>query len=109
MTQKRKNENDVVVSGNSAAARRKAARPRAKHSITAEPTVVPVSAAPEIAPSVPNFAAPVADAVPSLEPAYDEVARLAYSYWEARGCQGGSAEEDWLRAEKAVRGAAIVA
>ncbi|MBZ5576886.1 MAG: DUF2934 domain-containing protein [Acidobacteriia bacterium] len=28
-----------------------------------------------------------------------EIARLAYSYWEARGCQGGSAEEDWLRAE----------
>jgi hypothetical protein len=22
------------------------------------------------------------------------------SYWEARGCQGGSAEEDWLRAER---------
>jgi hypothetical protein len=27
------------------------------------------------------------------------IARLAYSYWEARGSQGGSAEEDWLRAE----------
>jgi hypothetical protein len=30
----------------------------------------------------------------------EEVARLAYSYWEARGRQGGSAEEDWYRAEK---------
>jgi hypothetical protein len=28
------------------------------------------------------------------------VARLAYSYWEARGFVGGSAEEDWLRAER---------
>lgn len=28
----------------------------------------------------------------------EEIARLAYSYWEARG-HGGSAEEDWLRAE----------
>ena len=27
------------------------------------------------------------------------VAELAYSYWEARGRQGGSPEEDWLRAE----------
>jgi hypothetical protein len=25
---------------------------------------------------------------------------LAYAYWEARGCQGGSAVEDWLRAER---------
>jgi hypothetical protein len=25
---------------------------------------------------------------------------LAYLYWEARGCQGGSPEEDWLRAER---------
>jgi hypothetical protein len=33
----------------------------------------------------------------------DEVARLAYSYWDARGGEGGSAEEDWLRAEQALR------
>ena len=30
----------------------------------------------------------------------EEIARLAYSYWEARGCQGGSPEDDWLRAER---------
>ena len=29
-----------------------------------------------------------------------EISRLAYSYWEARGYQGGSPEEDWLRAER---------
>jgi hypothetical protein len=29
----------------------------------------------------------------------DQIARLAYSYWEARG-GGGSAEEDWYRAEQ---------
>ncbi len=33
----------------------------------------------------------------------DEIARLAYSYWEARGRQGGSADEDWLRAEQELR------
>lgn len=33
----------------------------------------------------------------------DEIARLAYSYWEARGRQGGSPEEDWLRAQDEVR------
>jgi hypothetical protein len=29
----------------------------------------------------------------------DRIERLAYSYWEQRGCQDGSAEEDWYRAE----------
>jgi len=32
--------------------------------------------------------------------AHDEIALLAYSYWEARGCPYGSPEEDWLRAEQ---------
>jgi hypothetical protein len=33
----------------------------------------------------------------------EAIARLAYSYWEARGFTGGSAEEDWLRAEEEIR------
>ena len=44
-----------------------------------------------------------AAAAPAFNPAFDEVAQLAYSYWEARGYQGGSSEEDWLRAEQALR------
>ena len=35
----------------------------------------------------------------SPAPSREEIARLAYSFWEARACQGGSPEEDWLRAE----------
>ena len=35
---------------------------------------------------------------------HDDIAVLAYSYWEARGCTGGSAEEDWLRAERELLG-----
>jgi hypothetical protein len=30
----------------------------------------------------------------------EAIAQLAYSYWEARGYQGGSPEQDWLRAEQ---------
>jgi hypothetical protein len=30
----------------------------------------------------------------------EAIAQLAYSYWEARGRQGGSPEQDWLRAEE---------
>jgi hypothetical protein len=33
-------------------------------------------------------------------PAHDQVAELAYSYWESRGFQGGSPWDDWFRAEK---------
>jgi hypothetical protein len=36
-------------------------------------------------------------------PPFDEIAKLAYSYWEARGGQGGQPEEDWLRAEQELR------
>jgi hypothetical protein len=31
-----------------------------------------------------------------------EIARLAYFLWEARGENGGSPEEDWLRAEQEI-------
>jgi hypothetical protein len=42
-------------------------------------------------------------ASPTSSPMFDQVAQLAYSYWEARGCEGGSSEEDWLRAEQELR------
>jgi hypothetical protein len=29
-----------------------------------------------------------------------EIAALAYQYWQARGCPDGSPEEDWFRAER---------
>ncbi len=32
----------------------------------------------------------------------ERIAMLAYSYWEQRGCQGGSPEEDWFRAEREI-------
>jgi hypothetical protein len=38
-----------------------------------------------------------------LEPDPGKIARLAYSYWEARGRNGGNPEEDWLRAEQQLR------
>jgi Protein of unknown function (DUF2934) len=38
---------------------------------------------------------------PAVTPVTREaIASLAYSFWEARGRQGGSAEQDWLRAER---------
>jgi hypothetical protein len=40
---------------------------------------------------------PVAQPVVAIS--HDAVAQLAYSYWEARGRQDGSSEQDWFRAE----------
>jgi len=37
---------------------------------------------------------------PNAPLAHEEIARLAFLYWEARGRPIGSPEEDWLRAEQ---------
>jgi hypothetical protein len=34
----------------------------------------------------------------------ERIALLAYSFWEARGRQGGSPEDDWYRAEREILG-----
>jgi len=34
------------------------------------------------------------------KPSREEIERLAKSYWEARGCLDGYAEQDWARAEQ---------
>ncbi len=36
-------------------------------------------------------------------PTQDDIAQLAYSYWEARGGEGGSPWEDWFRAEEELK------
>jgi hypothetical protein len=37
------------------------------------------------------------------ENAGEVIAQIAYSFWESRGCQGGAALEDWVRAENEYR------
>jgi hypothetical protein len=39
----------------------------------------------------------------SSEHSEEAVAKIAYSYWESRGYQGGSPLEDWVRAEHEYR------
>jgi hypothetical protein len=36
---------------------------------------------------------------PAVTVTHEAIANLAYSFWEARGRQGGSSEQDWFRAE----------
>jgi len=98
MTRKRVPENPAVVSSTAAApARRKSVSAKR----VTRPTVVEMSNAPV---SEPEVLSVVAAAVVSETPAESyQDARLAYSYWAARGYQGGSPEADWLRAEQELR------
>ncbi|MBV8553513.1 MAG: DUF2934 domain-containing protein [Acidobacteriaceae bacterium] len=61
--------------------------------VVAEPAVV------EVEPVV-KAAAAVVSAQPAKSPAHEEIAKLSYSYFAARGYVHGFAEEDWLRAER---------
>jgi hypothetical protein len=99
MANKRVSENKLVVSPAGAVrSRRKSASPKR----VARPLAVESSNPPAFEPEVVPVA-PVAAMVTPAESFQDAVARLAYSYWEARGCQGGSPEADWLRAEQELR------
>jgi hypothetical protein len=90
MTRKRNTENEVVVSPAAGAvpSRRKSTARRPHAPVTERET-----------PATPSVDAPTTE----YEPTYEEIALQAYLYWEERGCQGGSSEEDWLRAEHELR------
>jgi hypothetical protein len=93
MARKQVPENPLVVStGAAVPARRKSPTAKKRVSHAANVSEGPAS---EI-----QVEETVAIAVSAPGPSYDEIAKLAYSFWEARGYQGGSPEEDWLRAEQ---------
>jgi hypothetical protein len=107
MTRKRTSETDLVVSSGAAApVRRKAsARPRAKRAAEQTELLAPAAAQDAVAlqaDAAQEMVATQADATRYL-PSREEIAALAYSYWEARGCQGGCPDEDWIRAEEELR------
>jgi hypothetical protein len=82
MPRKPVTDKEILVSGAIPARRKPAA---AKRTVRTAPVV-----AAEIS---------VTQPVPAM-PTQDQIAALAYAYWEARGFQGGSPEQDWLRAEQ---------
>jgi hypothetical protein len=96
MARIRKTEPAVIVSATAAApARRKAAAGTQKQAAASRkpgPSATVTQAA---------IVEPVAVA---YSPKQEDIAALAYSYWVSRGCEGGSPEEDWLRAERELVG-----
>ena len=87
MPRKRISENALVISAPAPPRRKPATAKRVNRTVS-----------PAKQPSEPAATASV------CAPSPDEIARLAYFYWEARGYTGGSSEEDWLRAELELRG-----
>ena len=86
--------------------------PRKHHAIYSDPTGAAAAASPAKrrtprAKGSEASAAGISSADGATEPGSivdrDAIATLAYSYWETRGYTGGSAEEDWLRAERELR------
>jgi len=126
MNRKTKSENDTGVSPEAAAPRqrRQTAASRARRASPPAATSVPFAEDGEAAVMTPEptteaavlksrrrpqaprttrtqvkaktSAAPPAAAEPSRE----AIAELAYLYWQARGGQDGSADQDWLEAER---------
>jgi hypothetical protein len=89
MPRKSTNEKPIVVSAGAAAAAPARRKPTTKRAPRAAEASTPA-----VEPAVEVVAGP---------PSREAIAKLAYSYWEARGYQGGSEEEDWLRAEQELR------
>ena len=98
MAMKRNPGSEPLASG---AARGKTKVTRKHQSAAAETSENPVVATFAINQSTVPVESPVTN------PTFEEIAQLAYCYWEARGYQGGSPEQDWLRAERELLSAAM--
>jgi hypothetical protein len=91
--------------------RKAPAKPRKTAAKTAPVAAEPTPIAPASAP-VPAVTVAVAEAkangsaaaaAKTVSFSREEVARLAHQFWAERGHRHGSAEEDWFRAEQALR------
>ncbi len=94
MARKHNEARSISVEGTAAPATH---RRSVRASVTPPVVSAPVSATPE-----PQSAAVLETPTAPISE-QEEIAKLAFSYWEARGCQGGSPEEDWARAEHEIR------
>jgi len=83
----------IATSATTGAAPARAAKTRTTRSATAKHSRAQI-ADPVIEPAEIAIAATAFS-----EDRHEEIAKLAYSFWEARGYEHGHENEDWLRAE----------
>ena len=99
MPRKTDPEKDGVILPASASA-----APVRERRATATPTPRPATAARKAVPARDRKTPARTDTViAQSELSHEDIARLAYALWEARGCHGGNPDEDWLRAEQQLR------
>jgi hypothetical protein len=92
-------QQDSAVKMEKAAAAPKKRSPAAKH----KPATKKTPAVKAAEPTVP------AETAPAVEVTSEQIARLAYSFWEARGYAPGDPNQDWLRAERELHARAAAA
>ena len=73
------------------------AKPKAEAKPAAK--AAPKSTTAEAKAKTPRKSAPKPAVAPEMSFS-EQVSRLAYQYWEERGCPAGSPHEDWFRAEQ---------
>ncbi|MGA7416264.1 MAG: DUF2934 domain-containing protein [Bryobacteraceae bacterium] len=72
----------------------------------AKPATVVAETDREVPPATPAVVEKVKAVANTTAPhrfTHHDVAKLAYSYWQARGHQGGNPHDDWIRAEHELR------
>jgi hypothetical protein len=97
MARKKSADQQPFVSEGAAAAPAPARNPRSNAVTHKHKKATPVAQ--------PAEGTPVEEAVEmkrptTATPSHEEIAMRAYFYWESRGFQGGSPEDDWFRAER---------
>jgi hypothetical protein len=93
MARKSNPENVRPAGTNSGVTRR---RQPARNAVRSKHTAVPAETVTETAET-------------SVAPTHEDIALLAYTYWQERGCVDGCSEEDWARAERELRSRADAA
>ena len=105
MPRKTNPEKTELISNASAASPAPAASPRPRRigTVARAQHTAKVAGTPAVPARDPETLVRAETVVVERELSREEIARVAYSLWEARGCQHGNPDEDWLRAEEQLR------
>ena len=91
-------------SASAAPARKASAAPRKTRTQKTSPVPPQVTAAGDAVPAAaPDHHESAESILSQAVSRHEQIALLAYSYWQERGCQGGCPEDDWLRAEQEIQ------